>query len=308
MIIVHDPRCAEYSADGHPEGPGRLLKTAEHLRRTHPEWRWRLPAPASDEAILRAHSSDYLAQLRDGGDAFDEDTPRYPDILAHAARAAGAAIDVAQLALSGERAFSLMRPPGHHATRDAAMGFCYLNSIAIAARDALARGLTRVSIWDFDGHHGNGTEDICRGDLRIRYVSVHEHPAYPGSGAFSRANIFNFPIPLVASYSHQLAAFRQSWTCVLEFAPELILVSAGFDSYTRDPLLSLGMHPEDFTLFGEWLAAAKIPSAAILEGGYSDDLPTLVDAFLSGWEPRQLLSAGGKTHDKDFPDDASPLG
>jgi len=290
MIIVHDPRCAEYGADGHPECPARVLKTAEHLRRTHPDWRWGLPNAAPEEAILRAHSAEYLARLKSSTEAFDEDTPRYPDIFVHAARAAGAAIDCAQFALRGERAFSLMRPPGHHATRDQAMGFCYLNSIAIAAHDALAHGLSRVAIWDFDGHHGNGTEDICRGDLRIRYVSVHEHPAYPGSGAFSRPNIFNFPMPLVASYSHQLAVFRHSWSCVLEFKPELILVSAGFDSYLRDPLLSLAMHREDFTLFGEWLAQTPTPVAAILEGGYSDDLPVLIEAFLTGWEPRPLLA------------------
>lgn len=290
MIIVHDPRCAEYGADGHPECPARVLKTAAHLRRTHPDWRWALPKAAPEEAILRAHSAEYLARLKSSTDAFDDDTPHFPDIFAHAARAAGAAIDCAQLALCGERAFSLMRPPGHHATRDQAMGFCYLNSIAIAALDALARGLSRVSIWDFDGHHGNGTEDICRRDPRIRYVSVHEHPAYPGSGESCRANIYNFPIPLVATYSHQLAVFRHAWSCVLEFKPELILVSAGFDSYLRDPLLSLAMHREDFELFGEWLAPSGIPTTAILEGGYSEDLPVLIDAFLSGWEPRPRLA------------------
>lgn len=289
MIIVHDPRCAEYGADGHPESPVRVLKAAEHLRRLHPDWRWRLPERAADEAIRRAHSADYVERLKAGGEDFDEDTPNYPGIFAHAARAAGAAIEVARLALHRERAFSLMRPPGHHATYDEAMGFCYLNSVAIAAHDALAGGLERVAIWDIDGHHGNGTEDICRRDSRLRYVSVHEHAAYPGTGNWTAGNIFNFPIPTVASYSHQLAVFRHSWSCVLDGHPELILVSAGFDSYLREPLLSLAMHPEDFTLFGEWLGATNIPTAAILEGGYSDDLPKLIDAFLSGWEPRARL-------------------
>src|SRR6202043_3990924 len=121
-------------------------------------------------------------------------TPAYPDIYNHALRSAGAAIDAARAALHGNRAFSLMRPPGHHATRDQAMGFCYFNNIAIAALDALENGANRVAIWDFDAHHGNGTEAIVAGNPRIRFASIHQFPAYPGTGAKSFANIDNYPV------------------------------------------------------------------------------------------------------------------
>jgi acetoin utilization deacetylase AcuC-like enzyme len=165
------------------------------------------------------------------------------------------------------------------------MGFCYLGSIAIAALDALAGGLKRVAIWDFDGHHGNGTEAICEDDPRIRFVSTHQHPAYPGTGKVSRKNVFNFPIPPNSPHLHQIGTLRSSWDCVLAFEPQLILVSAGFDAYVRDPLLSLDFEIADYHSFGQWLAQSKIPATAILEGGYSDDLPKLIDAFLTGWEP-----------------------
>ncbi len=218
------------------------------------------------------------------GNDFDADTPAHENIATHARRAAGAAIQCAGLALSGKNAFSLMRPPGHHATRDQAMGFCYLNSIGIAALDSLARGLARVAIWDFDAHHGNGTESICEGNDGIRYVSFHQHPAYPGTGSLSRANIFNFPVSDQTTGARQMEVLRSSWECVTEFNPDLILVSAGFDAYKGDPLVSLSLTRENFGTLGQWLSQSTIPCAAILEGGYSADLPLLIDAFLSGWE------------------------
>ena len=290
MTILHDERCAGYGLPGHPESPERVRRTARHLRLAHPAWPWQTPAPAEREALLRAHSERHLARLKEAG-PFDPDTPFYDGIFEHAARAAGAAIECARLALRGQRAFSLMRPPGHHATREQAMGFCYLNSIAIAALDALASGIARVSIWDFDAHHGNGTEEICEGNAQLRYVSAHQHPAYPGTGSHSRGNIFNFPLPVESSAAHQAAVLRQSWDCAREFEPQLILVSAGFDGYARDPLLSLSLHLEDYRSCGEWMAQSAIPSAAILEGGYSDDLPLLIDAFLTGWDARQASPA-----------------
>ncbi len=282
MIILYDERCAGYGTAGHPERPERVTRTAEHLRRTHPHWKWQTPPLAEYEAILRAHSEGHLARIKDG-EHFDADTPAHEGIFEHASRAAGAAIECAQLAVRGHRAFSLMRPPGHHATRNQAMGFCYMNSVAIAALDALKNGIGRVAIWDFDAHHGNGTEAICAGNDLLRYVSMHEHPAYPGTGSHSRANCLNFPVSAESPRSRQVATLRATWDCVLEFDPQLILVSAGFDAYLRDPLCSLSLEVEDYRSCGEWLSQSKVPSAAILEGGYSDDLPLLIDAFLSGW-------------------------
>jgi acetoin utilization deacetylase AcuC-like enzyme len=163
------------------------------------------------------------------------------------------------------------------------MGFCYLNSVAIAAYYALATGCGRVAIWDFDAHHGNGTEAIVFGNKRIRFASVHQYPAYPGTGNDSRGNVFNWPIlPGTDSIAH-VSAVNQALDTLLEFDPDLLLVSAGFDAFIKDPLTDLMLEPEHFAGFGRRLGQAGMCAAAILEGGYSNKLPMLVEAFLAGW-------------------------
>src|SRR5213594_13845 len=280
MIIFYDAHCLEYSTPGHPEGPARITRTAPFLKERHPYWEWREPAGASESALLRAHSRDHLARIKTASQDFDADTPMYPNVYEHALRSAGAAIDAAQAALSGDSAFSLMRPPGHHATRDRAMGFCYFSNVAIAALDALKTGADRVAIWDFDGHHGNGTEAILAHNQRIRFASIHQFPAYPGTGAKSFANIVNFPIRPFTARSRILDIARRSFDNLKDFNPELLLVSAGFDAYARDPLLQLTLEREDFAMLGEWLGDIEVPVAVVLEGGYGNDLPELIDAFL----------------------------
>lgn len=282
MIVFHDPRCADFGSYLRPEQPARILRTAPHLREKHPSWSWQTPAAATDEACLRVHTADYLERLTRGPD-FDADTPYFPGIDGHARRAAGAAIAAADAALAGEPAFALMRPPGHHATFDGAMGFCYLNSIAIAALHAQARGLSRVAVWDFDAHHGNGTEDILHGQSGLLFASVHQHPGYPGTGTSTVANCHNWPVAPRTPRADHLAALRASLDTVIAFNPDLVLVSAGFDAYARDPITVMSLETDDFATLGAWLRAAGLRTAAVLEGGYSHDLPELVDAFLSAW-------------------------
>jgi acetoin utilization deacetylase AcuC-like enzyme len=283
MIIFHDESCLEYSAPGHPERPARIARSVPLLKERHPDWEWRIPEPASEAALLRAHSSDHLERIRNATRDFDADTPAYPRIYEHALRSAGAAIEAARAALGGEGAFSLMRPPGHHATRDRAMGFCYFNNIAIAALDALENSTKRVAIWDFDAHHGNGTEAIVAHNPRIAFASIHQIPAYPGTGTESFANVANYPVAPGTRQNQHVDAAKRALDKLIAFKPDLLLVSAGFDAYARDPLVQMTLERQDFATFGEFLHNIDTPTAVILEGGYSEDLPELIDAFLTAW-------------------------
>jgi acetoin utilization deacetylase AcuC-like enzyme len=284
MVIFHDPKSAGYESSGHPEAPFRVIRTAAALRTAQSAWIWRPPAPAHDEDILRAHSPEHLKRIESGDADFDADTPRYDDLAGHARRAAGSALDAMGAALGGESAFSLMRPPGHHALRDHAMGFCYFNNIAIAALAARARGVARVVVWDFDAHHGNGTEAILHGVPGTFFVSIHQLPGWPGSGGSSFDNVLNFPVAPYAAADEHMAVLSESWQAVLLCKPELVLVSAGFDAYVGDPITQMSLREDDFTTLGRWLGESGLPAAAILEGGYSRELPELVTKFLTAWE------------------------
>ena len=280
--MIFDKTATEFGHDYHPERPARLINTEAYVLDKHPDWVWIKPRLATENEVLRAHHPNHLERLRKPVD-FDADTPYYPGIEEHARRAAGAAIGSVDLALGGRKGFSLFRPPGHHATPTKAMGFCYLNSIAIAAHHALAIGCERVAIWDFDAHHGNGTEAIVFGNDRIRFASVHQYPGYPGTGTVSRGNVFNWPIaPQTDPEKHASAVFR-ALDCLLEFSPDILLVSAGFDAFAEDPLTEMTLEQEHFAKFGRRLKESGMASAAILEGGYSNDLPILVEVFLAEW-------------------------
>lgn len=280
MIILHDPLCAEYGSHMRPEQPARVLRSATHLQAAHPDWKWEKPVIA-DEAMLRTvHTPALLKRLQQPGD-IDADTPHFPGIYDHARRAVGAALAATDHALAGWPAFALMRPPGHHCTRSQAMGFCYLNQIAIAAVRAATDH--RVAVWDFDAHHGNGTEDILRDQPNLLFVSVHQYPGYPGTGTMSFANCQNYPVAPHSPREDHMAALARSWDKVQGFRPDLVLVSAGFDAYVDDPITEMTLEREDFATLGRWLRDSGLPAAAILEGGYSPDLPQLIDAFLTAW-------------------------
>jgi acetoin utilization deacetylase AcuC-like enzyme len=284
VIIFHDPHCVEYSARGHPERPERIVRTVPVLKGRHHDWEWREPRNATNDEVLRAHSHGHIERVTKAIEDFDLDTPAIPNIDKYALKSAGAGIEAARAALRGERAFSLMRPPGHHATRERTMGFCYFNNIAIAALDALQNGADRVAIWDFDAHHGNGTEEIVANNPRIAFASIHQFPAYPGTGAKSFANIDNYPVAPDTPRKEYVAAATRALEKLLKFDADLLLVSAGFDAYAGDPLVQMTLEPEDFATFGESLRKIDVPAAAILEGGYSGELPELIDTFLSAWD------------------------
>jgi len=284
MVILHDPRCADYGSSMRPDQPARVTRSVAYLRKAHPNWTWRVPETVvTDQTLLLAHTPAHLKRLAQHRD-FDADTPWLPDIDQHARRGVGAALAATELALGGERSFSLMRPPGHHATKDQAMGFCYLNQIAIAALHASSHGAARVAIWDFDAHHGNGTEAILHGRDGLLFSSVHQYPGYPGTGTRSFDNCRNWPVAPHTSRDGHMAALRESLDAVVAFQPNLVLVSAGFDAYAEDPLTAMTLEAEDFARLGQWLRETGLPAASILEGGYSNDLPKLIEAYLVAWE------------------------
>jgi len=283
MTIITDARCTEYRTLGHPEKPERIRRSVDFLRQQRAlEVKWDLPIEVSESQLLRGHTQKHLDRLNQL-DNFDADTPFHPGIGLHARRGVGGALRAVDLALKKTPAFSLMRPPGHHATRDRAMGFCYLCSMGIAALDARARGVSRVAILDFDVHHGNGTEDLVRGRDGITFVSIHQSPCYPGTGTEDiGGNCFNIPVAPGIPASGWREAWEKGLERIRQARPELLGVSAGFDAYSLDPLANGTVEREDYHWLGTELNRLNVPMFHVLEGGYSVDLPELILNYLLG--------------------------
>jgi len=283
MKIITDDHCTVYSQPGHPERPERIAATVTKLRaQKELPITWAAPGAVEEAALLRAHTTEHLTRLNEARD-FDVDTPFFPEIGKYARASAGAALEALKAARAGQPVFSLMRPPGHHATRTRAMGFCYLNNIAIACLEALATGCRRIAVFDFDVHHGNGTEAILLNKPGAFFFSIHQFPCYPGTGTRNVGeNCFNYP---VAPQTPRLE-YRQVLTSALEhlqsLKPEIVAVSAGFDCYARDPLAQETLEAEDFLWLGNCLRELGVPLFSLLEGGYSNDLPDLILAYLKG--------------------------
>ena len=302
------PDCLKHEMGaGHPECPERLSAIEDRLLITGLDMALtrREPAPAALADIELAHGRMHVAALRGLTDVLREDmaaggpahTPLDPDTLINAftwdaaLRSAGAAIEATDAVMAGEmeNAFCAVRPPGHHACRDKAMGFCFFNNVAIAAKHAVERhGLKRVAIVDFDVHHGNGTEDIVAGDDRILMVSFYQHPFYPDGGSQSHAaNLVNVPVPAYTKGMDIRELIEMMWIPRLEdFKPEMIFISAGFDAHREDDMGQLGLVEQDYA----WITMrmkdmakrfSKGRIVSCLEGGYNPNaLARSVEAHL----------------------------
>lgn len=280
--LRHDPGA------GHPEHPGRLSHVLDALRAAFPngELHWHEAPRASRHQLERVHESAlvdavHAAEPEEGHARLDADTAMSPGSLEAALRAAGAVVAAVDAVHAGplRRAFCAVRPPGHHATPERAMGFCLFNNVAVGARHALHQhGIERLAIVDFDVHHGNGTQDAFAQDPRVLFVSSHQWPLYPGTGHPSERGVGNIVNGGLAPGSGS-REFRALWReqllpAIAAFQPQMLLVSAGFDAHRLDPLAGLNLDAADYA----WLSAelchladkhARGRLVSTLEGGYS---------------------------------------
>lgn len=330
-LLVRDARFREHALPGHPERPERLDAIDRALTSLGDRAVSREPRPATDEEILRVHSRKHLSALMDtagGSHELDPDTFASPRSAEVARLAEGAAVDAARSVARGDvrSAFALVRPPGHHAESARPMGFCLLNNIAIAARALLADGLERIAIVDWDVHHGNGTQHAFEAERDVLFLSLHQFPLYPGTGAVSEmghgpgeGTTVNVPLPAGCGDREYETGFDGLVLPLLrQFRPELILVSAGFDAHEDDPLAGMCVTTQGFASL-----AARLRSAAealcggrlalTLEGGYdlralgasvrgvvdvlaAPTSPTVGSDPTPGHEPKALASAFRELH------------
>jgi acetoin utilization deacetylase AcuC-like enzyme len=283
-IIYSDEFLEHQTGRYHPERPERLsavvtaLKTADFAQKIH----WLTPTPVKQELmswIETAHTATYIEKLKHiattGGGYLDGDTPVSPRSYDVALLAVSAWLDGVNEVLSRENpAFVLARPPGHHAESDTGMGFCLFSNAAIAALYALQQpGINRVAILDWDVHHGNGTQAIVESYPEIAYCSLHQYPAYPGTGRASEQgfykNVLNLPLPP----GSDISVYQPLWQYKIlpflnNFQPDLLIVSAGYDALEADPLASIFLQPEDFGLFTQYCLGVTRKVLFGLEGGY----------------------------------------
>ena len=292
-MLYMDDQFLLHDTGNHPECAARLervhacLKSSKLLSRVT-----RVPVlRASDKDVARVHSADHLQVLRSladaGGGHMDADTVVSPDSADTAWLAAGTGVDAVTRVINQEadQALCLVRPPGHHAVPDAAMGFCLLGNVAVAARTAVQRlGVDKVLVVDWDVHHGNGTQDVFYEDENVTFFSAHRFPFYPGSGRKSETGrgtglgtVFNLPVRFGTSRKDYLTAFENTLTVAADQCrPELVIISAGFDAHVEDPIGSLGLQTEDFAELTKLVMQVAATHAngrlvSMLEGGYNVD-------------------------------------
>jgi len=276
MKIVFSPKCLEYGSSYHPENPRRIQLAYEYLKE---KYEFIEPKPATEEDLLLVHTKEYIERIK-SGNFYDPDTPAYDNIYEFAKLSAGAAIIAAK-----EKAFSLMRPPGHHAGRRGkalgapTLGFCYFNNIAIAVKKLGKKTL----ILDIDTHHGNGTQEIFQDSEDVIFISLHTMGIYPGTGFRSMGNCYNYPLPMGTDDKMYLETLDKALSNVDLSVVEVLAVSAGFDTLEGD-LGGLRLTLDCYKEIGKRIGSLGLPVFIILEGGYSSKLGICIDNLIQGIE------------------------
>lgn len=279
MKVIYSPKSLKYSSAGHPESPERVKLIYQALK-TDSRFEFVKAQKVSEKDLLLVHTPELIESVRKNS-FWDADTPNIDGIYDYALQSVASAITTAKAAEKQMVAFSLSRPPGHHAGRNTLGGFCYFNNLAVAAAKLVKLG-KRVAILDIDVHHGNGTQDIFLGKKNIIFCSIHQVPLYPGTGLISEKNCHNFPLQPETGFSKYKIELEKSLNLIQHFHADVLAVSAGFDTYKNDPLASLKLETADYYKIGQLIGKLNIPTFLILEGGYSRDIGKCTYNLLAG--------------------------
>jgi acetoin utilization deacetylase AcuC-like enzyme len=303
VYLSHDVFYRHFAGPRHVERPDRLRAVAEGVSRSGLIVSSVTPEPASQEALSLVHDPRYLDALeqfcRQGGGSIDSDTHAVPDTWEASLRAAGSGLTAIPLLGPGSIALAAVRPPGHHATANRAMGFCFLNNVAVAAARLRGQG-ARVAVIDWDVHHGNGTQEMFKDDPDVLYLSIHQSPFYPLTGDIEdvergEGTTVNLPVPIWTGGDLYRRAFEELVEpIVAQFEPHWLLISAGYDAHEADPLGGLRLDASDFGFMSSRLRAVLplAPTIVFLEGGYDlEALASGTDATLRGLAGEDDFSA-----------------
>ena len=290
-VLYHSDFLNHDTGAGHPECPDRLRSCISALESCEfsDQLNWKDPRSATEDELEWVHTKEHIKHIKsicDSGVGYiDQDTPVCPESYNIALKSAGAWLDGVDEVIEGHSAFVLSRPPGHHAESDRAMGFCLFSNAALAAAYALKQdSINKVGIFDWDVHHGNGTQNIVQSNPDIAYASIHQFPFYPGTGSLlekgDHSNVLNIPIPADLGGKEYLQKFDAGVVPFLQnFNPDILIISAGFDAHRRDPLAGINLEKEDYAYMAR--QCLKIQSNILLglEGGY--DLRALGECAVS---------------------------
>jgi len=281
MKIVFSKECLEYDSPGHPESSERIRNTYNFLK-NFKSFEFVKPEECERKDLLLVHSERMIDTIKHGK-FVNFETPPLPNIYHYAKLSVGASLLAMDFALKEGCSFSLMRPPGHHASRNQFEGFCYFNNLAIAVMKGLKK-VKRVGILDVDTHHGQGTQEIFLGNPNAIYVSLHQYGFfYPGTGKHSEQNCYNYPLASETEEREYLGKLEVGLEKIREFNPGLIAVSAGFDTFEEDPLANLKLGIKTYAKISKMISEIDVPRFAVLEGGYSEKLPECVYSFLKNF-------------------------